>query len=609
MPKQGELQGAAVEPTLLSPPAAHDSPVNTASTLNERYIIESELGRGGMSRVFTGRDIKLGRRVAIKFLARGSHNDDELRRFEQEARAAGSLNHPNVLTVLDIGTHEGNPYIVSELLEGGTLRECLRETPLPPEAASNYLAQLADGLAVAHERGIVHRDLKPENLFITRDGRLKILDFGIAKLLEPQNESSDGQPPAQTQTGAVLGTMGYMSPEQVRGQPADRRSDIFSVGAILYEMLSGHRAFKADSLVETAYSILNDDPPELPEQVPVDLQEVVWRCLEKKPEERFQSARELAFALHSETGSPRVAGRAPPRLARPWRRRWPLAAAGALALAVASLLALSVQRWRERPSGVQPAPTKSRRSVAVLGFKNLSGRPEHAWLSTALSEMLTTELAAGERLRTIPEEKVARMKVELALKEAETLATDSLARVRNNLGAELVVVGAYLGLGNQGGGQIRLDVRLQDAVAGETISAVAQTGTEKNLFDLVSRVGAQLRKKLGVEEVSTAEAAVVRASFPAAPEAARLYSEGLAKLRAFDALGAREVLEKAVVEDPNHALAHSALSLAWSRMGYDAKAHDEAKRAFDLSANLSREDRLQVEGRYRETSREWNKAM
>src|SRR5262249_32430655 len=195
------------------------------------------------------------------------------------------------------------------------------------------------------------------------------------------------------------------------------------------------------------------------EQVPVDLQEVVWRCLEKKPEERFQSARELAFALQSETGSPRVAGRAPPQLARPWRRRWPLAAAGALALAVASLLALSVQRWRERP-GVQPAPIKSRRSVAVLGFKNLSGRPENAWLSTALSEMLTTELAAGERLRTIPEEKVARMKVELSLKEAETLATDSLARVRNNLGAELVVVGAYLGLGNEAGGQIRLDRRL-----------------------------------------------------------------------------------------------------------------------------------------------------
>src|SRR5262249_33274718 len=211
--------------------------------------------------------------------------------------------------------------------------------------------------------------------------------------------------------------------------------------------------------------------------------------------------------------------------------------------------------------------------------------------------------------RTIPEENVARMKVELTLKEAETLATDSLMRVRNNLGADLVVVGAYLGLGNDAGGQIRLDVRLQDAAAGETVAAVTQIGTERDLFDLVSRTGAQLRKKLGIEEVSKAEAAVVRASLPAAPEAARLYSEGLAKLRVFDAPGARDLLEKAVAEDPSHALAHSALSVAWSRLGYEERAQDEAKRAFDLATSLTREERLTVEGRYRETTNEWSKAV
>ena len=294
----------AVDPTL-TPPATDDSHANPPSTLNERYLIESELGRGGMGRVFAGRDVKLGRRVAIKFLARGTHPEEELRRFEQEARAAGSLNHPNVLTIFDIGMHEGNPYIVSELLDGLTLRERLTETPLAPKEATGYLAQLAEGLAAAHERGIVHRDLKPENLFITRDGRLKILDFGIAKLLEPEIEGPDRPAPAQTQTGAILGTIGYMSPEQVHGQPADRRSDIFSAGAIAYEMLSGKRAFKAGSLVETAYAILNDEPPELPEHVPVGMQEIVWRCLEKKPEERFQSARELSLELQSHFTSPR----------------------------------------------------------------------------------------------------------------------------------------------------------------------------------------------------------------------------------------------------------------------------------------------------------------
>src|SRR5215813_9312341 len=316
--KEGKGPSVPIEPTVMSPPGAPDSPANAASMLNERYSIENELGRGGMGRIFTGRDIKLGRRVAIKFLAKGIHDEDELRRFEQEARAAGSLNHPNVLTVHDIGIHEGNPYIVSELLEGGTLRERLQEKPLASDTANNYFAQLADGLAAAHERGIIHRDLKPENLFITNDGRLKILDFGIAKLLGPGNESFAGEAPAQTQTGAIVGTMGYMSPEQVRGQPADRRSDIFSAGAILYEMLSGKRAFKSGSLVETAYAILNDDPPELPEQVPVDLQEVVWRCLEKDPEERLQSARELASQLQrlstssgirSEAYSPRETAR------------------------------------------------------------------------------------------------------------------------------------------------------------------------------------------------------------------------------------------------------------------------------------------------------------
>src|SRR5215469_5452046 len=419
MPKEGELQRAGVEATVISPSAPHDSPVSSAWTLNERYILESELGRGGMGRIFTGRDIKLGRRVAIKFLAPGTHDDDELRRFEQEARAAGSLNHPNVLIVHDIGTHEGNPYIVSELLEGGTLREHLDGAPLLLESAIDYAAQLADGLAVAHERGIVHRDLKPENLFITRDGRLKILDFGIAKLLEPEIEGPDRPAPAQTQTGAILGTIGYMSPEQVHGQPADRRSDIFSAGAIAYEMLSGKRAFKAGSLVETAYAILNDEPPELPEHVPVEVQEIVWHCLEKKPEERFQSARELSLELQSlstspgsEAGSLRKAEKPPVPLTHRRYPRW-LFAAAVIALAVALSWALNVRRWRDRLlDGIKPtkdaagplAPLKTRRSVAVLGFKNLSGRSDDAWLSTALSEMLSTELAAGERLRTIPEE-------------------------------------------------------------------------------------------------------------------------------------------------------------------------------------------------------------
>ena len=592
------------QPLVGGPPAS----VSSGLVLNDRYVLESEVGRGGMSCIFAARDIKLDRRVAIKFLAPGTHDDDELRRFEQEARAAGSLNHPNVLVVHDIGTHEGNPYIVSELLEGGTLREHLDGAPLVLERAIDYAAQLADGLAAAHERGIVHRDLKPENLFITRDGRLKILDFGIAKLMAHERSKPELKSPAQTQTGVVLGTMGYMSPEQVRGEHAEPRSDIFSAGAILYEMLSRKRAFEASSVVETAYAILNENPPELPEQVPDDLREVVWRCLEKKPEERFQSSGELGFDLRK-LSTPVITPRA-----RRWLG-WPFATTAIVVLLIAFISVLSVGRWRERLLGsarrtdVPAAASKSRRSVAVLGFKNLSGHHEEAWFSSALSEMLTTELAAGEKLRTIPGESISQMKAELALPDADALARDTLFRIRKNLLSDLVVLGSYVHLGKEAGGQMRLDVRLQDAVAGETIAVFSEAGTEKNLFDLVSRAGADLRKKLGVGDVSPSEAAVVRASLPADVEAARLYSEGLAKLRVFDAIGARDLLEKAVLLEPTHAPSHSALSEAWSTLGYDAKARDEAKKAFDLSATLSREDRLRIEGRYRLTTYEWSKAI
>lgn len=308
------------EPT---PSAEHlgdgSAPTSAAPlTFNERYIVEGELGRGGMGRVYVARDTKLGRRVAIKVLVHRAHDQDALRRFEQEARVAGSLNHPNVLTIYDIGMHEGEPYIVSELLEGGTLREHLDGSPLAVGKAIQYAAQLAEGLRAAHQKGIIHRDLKPENLFITDDGRLKILDFGIAKLVAPETPSPDLEPPLQSQTGAIVGTVGYMSPEQVRGQNADHRSDIFTAGVLLYEMLSGKRPFEANSLVETAYAILNTEPSELRDHVPVSLDRLVQRCLRKKREERFQSAHELGFRLRSLSDSSR--GRSDPFAPRasPW---------------------------------------------------------------------------------------------------------------------------------------------------------------------------------------------------------------------------------------------------------------------------------------------------
>jgi serine/threonine protein kinase len=248
------------------------------------YEIVAPIAAGGMGEVYRGRDTRLEREVAVKVLPREVATDPErVRRFQQEARAAGVLNHPNVTALYDVGTHDGAPYVVSELLEGQTLRQRIDEGPIPPRKALEYGVQIAHGLAAAHEKGIVHRDLKPENVFVTRDGRVKILDFGLAKLTEADGDPAEPGTSAtqgRSAPGIVLGTAAYMSPEQVRGRPADARSDIFALGAILYEMLCGRRAFRGASAVDTMSAVLREDPPELSLSggaVPREMERIVQR--------------------------------------------------------------------------------------------------------------------------------------------------------------------------------------------------------------------------------------------------------------------------------------------------------------------------------------------
>jgi len=274
------------------------------------YEVVGPLGAGGMGEVYRALDARLGREVALKVLPAGASADPQrLRRFETEARAAGALNHPNVLGILDLGTDDGHPYVVSELLEGETLRNRLRVSAFPVKKAIDLAIQIAQGLAAAHDKGIVHRDLKPENLFLTRDGRIKILDFGLAKLRTAERDETAPRPDdgAQTDSGTVLGTVGYMAPEQVRGLLADPRSDIFALGAVLYEMVSGRRAFRRDTPAETMTAILKDDPPDLrpvAPGAPPALERILRRCLEKSPDERFQSARDVAYALETVATAP-----------------------------------------------------------------------------------------------------------------------------------------------------------------------------------------------------------------------------------------------------------------------------------------------------------------
>src|SRR5215472_12270801 len=274
-----------------------------AGTRLDSYEILGLLGAGGMGEVYRARDPALKREVAIKVLPTSvSHDPDRLSRFQHEAQAAAALNDPNILAVHQFGMFNGAPYLVSELLEGSPLRQLLDRGALPVRKAIDYSVQIAHGLAGAHEKGIVHRDLKPENLFVTKNGQVKILDFGLAKLTQSEldPEGTKATQTHNTEPGVVMGTVGYMAPEQVLGKTPDARTDIFAFGAILYEMVSGKRAFQRPTSPETMTAILNDEVPDISQvspDIPPGLQRVVHRCLEKNSEQRFQSASDLAFAL------------------------------------------------------------------------------------------------------------------------------------------------------------------------------------------------------------------------------------------------------------------------------------------------------------------------
>ena len=301
----------------------------TSGTRLGPYEIITPLGAGGMGEVYRALDTRLDRTVAVKILPESFASDvDRLQRFEHEARVLSALNHPNLLSIFDVGTQGGIHYLVSEFLEGQTLRERLSSGPLPQRRSTDCAMQIASGLSAAHDKGIVHRDLKPENVFVTRDERVKILDFGLAKQTRAIDVTAEGATltgPTPTAAGMVLGTVGYMSPEQVRAQATDHRSDIFSFGAILYEMVSGKRAFKGDSSIETMNAILKGEPPELAESgllVSPELERIVRRCLEKAPERRFQSASDLAFAIEALSGTSSGIGVQAPANGLPVRPKW-----------------------------------------------------------------------------------------------------------------------------------------------------------------------------------------------------------------------------------------------------------------------------------------------
>jgi eukaryotic-like serine/threonine-protein kinase len=760
------------------------------------YRVVEQIGAGGMGVVYRARDERLDRDVALKVLSPNLlHDETFLYRFQREARLLSKLNHPNIATVHDFNTVDGISFLVMELIKGKTLSSKLSEGPLRESEVVRLALQLLDGLQAAHQEGIVHRDLKPGNLRETPDGRLKILDFGLARISQSNLDSTQS-------TAGIVGTLPYMAPEQLRGDPIDARTDIYSAGVVLYELATGQRPFTETHGPRLMDAILHRSvtaPRELNPQISVALDAVIRKSLEKDPWHRYPSAREMRTELlrlsggdtsplqdssaveHSlappmeiahvlsidivgysglpmdeqqkllrrlqsmvrETheferarsqdqliplptgdgmtlvffGEPESAARCALEVGQKLRHAPELhlrmglnsgpvyrvadinanrnVAGGGISVAqrvmnygdanhillsksVADVLgqlsdwrgqlhdlgqvetnhgevvhvfslvteevgnpALPVKLTTQRQQKIATArlPKKwagmglvglllvalavvlwafrgsilvhrnFRPTIAVLGFKNQSGTPESDWVSNSLSEMLASELAAGDHVVPTPGESVSTMKLDLGLPDESSYAPETIRRVQSRLHCDYIVYGAFFDTGRAAGGRVQWDLRLEEASTHEVLTSVSESGTELTLPELASRVGASLRSKLGVPGVSTSNSSELQAAVPSTPAAQRLYFEGLGQLRSFDLLGARDSLTSATAADPNFSLAHAYLAETWQGLGYDDKARKEAQTAFELSARLSREDKTLVEARFREISSEWDKAI
>ena len=512
------------------------------SSAADRYTIIAPIGKGGMGEVYRARDNRLQRDVALKILPVSVANDPgRLRRLEQEAHAAGQINHPNVVAVYDVASVGGQTCVVQELLEGETLGQRQARGRIPEAQVIRYAIQIAEGLAAAHRRGIIHRDLKPDNIFITTDDdRAKILDFGLAKSIEPPGPD-DRTVPHATLPGAVLGTVGYMAPEQVRGAPADQRADIFSFGVVLFEMLSGRRAFARDSAAETMAAILNDEPPELRSpNIPGALAEVVRRCLAKNPDARYQSARDLAFQLEQLSSGVTSASLS---AARPRARVWPVAVAALLIAAAVTAFVLT------RPPATAPPPAID--SVAVLPFQDLS-RDSEAYLADGMTEALIATLAQVKALKVISRTSVIQYR-----------KTDkTLPQIGKELGVAAVIEGSIL----RSGERIRVTAQLIDARSDTHLWARTYDRDLRDVLQLQDEIARAIVEEVRVELLPAERKRLSIARRQVDPAAHDLYIRGRYEWNKRGPALNRSIdlLRQAIAIEPAWPLAHAALADAYN---------------------------------------------
>ena len=513
-----------------------------------------------MGEVYRARDTRLGRLVALKILSPAlALEPDRLRRFEQEARLASSLNHPNIVSVFEFGSQDGVPFLITELLEGDSLRQKMKSAPVSLRKALDWGVQIAEGLAAAHGKGIVHRDLKPENIVISPEGRVKILDFGLAKLYPGGSAPSAGENPTQTldsRPGAIVGTPGYMAPEQIRSGVIDHRTDIFALGAILFEMLTGTRAFHGPTPVETLNAVLNADPME---QVYDDrklhppLGRIVRRCLEKNPDERFQSARDLAFDLLalSEPSSGRG-------IARNTARARSLA--GILFTLILILLIVGGgvlwNRQQTANSRLSAGGKGGRQvSIAVLPIENLSGDPEQEYFADGMTEALITDLARIGALKVISRTSVMQFKGKRR----------PLKEIASELGVDLILEGSALRAGNR----VRITAQLIEAQTDRHLWAESYERDLSDILTLQSEVARAIAQEVKIkltpqEETRLAEARLVD------PEAFTFYLKGRYfwnQRNPADIRKGMEFFERAIERDPQYAQAYAGLADSFSLLG------------------------------------------
>jgi tetratricopeptide (TPR) repeat protein/TolB-like protein/aminoglycoside phosphotransferase (APT) family kinase protein len=584
------------------------------------YDVINEISRGGMGVVYRAVDLNLDREVALKVLPDDLVHDAVRRdRLLQEARAASALEHPNIAVIHEVGHDEGITFIAMELIRGEKLSETLSRGQLPPARALSLAAEIAEGLARAHEKGIIHRDLKPANVMVTEDGHAKIIDFGLAKVAEPMTSDTAtiSVSRQRTEAGLVLGTAAYMSPEQARGDRVDHRSDVFALGVTLYEMVTGRPAFHGRSSLETMQAVLTQPVPPLPAgggssaEMTAELQRIIGKCTAKEPDDRFQGMKDLIVDLRAARrrleSSPTTAAMAASG------RRIALATRGRRKIAVATVVALAAAAgggvWFAARRQPAPIGASGKPAIAVLYFDNNTGDASLDWMRTGLTDMMVTDLSQSTDIEVVGTDRLVQILQDLRRTDDRVMSADVVREIANRAAVDTVLVGSYV----KAGGTIRISARLQEARTGRIMGAERVEGAvESSLFSLVDELTRRFKSKMtelsgpkpgailprpGESEEAGLDRGVTSIT-TSSLEAYRYYAEGINYHERGLSSEAAPLLEKAIQIDPDFAMALAKLAVVYNNLGQFDKRDEFAKRALDRTDRLTTRERYYIEGFY-----------